>query len=192
MNEAAVKDKLIEASLQKELRKFAYDYLFVVLTTPLKFKLSPKHVTLSKRARWLKTNVVKPSKILLRALSSNNRMMLSEWPPDEMSTRPPNLRVLMDQLSRIHFRANELEGSLSERINLMSQTVEFLADLNNHLYEILNQHFPHITPSRGTYQKNGQNGGMQGRYIELARLIVSEIFPGDRTIANRFFADLTK
>jgi len=193
MEAAAIEDKKIEIALQKELRELAYDYLFVVLTTPLKLKLSPKYRTLSKRVRWLRTNVIKPAEILLSALSPQNSIMLSEWPQDEMSVNAPNSKLLKNQLFKIHDRVSQLERLLSGRVEESCDlTVEFLADLNLHLYEILKHHFPQIVPSRGTYTKGGSGGTMHGRYIEIARIIVSEIFPGDRTIANRFFADLGK
>lgn len=181
------------AALQKDLRDLAYDFLIAAVTTPFRMKTSPKHVTDTKRIVWLRSHVLKPTEMLLDALSDSNSVMLSEWPQDLLSERRPNRKALVHQLETLKKRIAELVFQLDMLVNDGGKlTNDFRASFALELSDVLYAHFPNLKPSRGTHRKKGPLKGQTGRYVEMLRLVSREIFPSDRDIPSRIIGDLAK
>jgi hypothetical protein len=169
MASVAAPDQSIKLSLQTDLRELATDYLTAALTTPLKISISPPNETLSKRARWVELNLVKPTQRLLNALSDDNAPLRSEW-PDPMNAPAPDRAVLLEELRKLYDRADELQHVIADRAPNTNHTQEFKADLIQAITKLFRHYFPHLPITRGVRQKK--------RFNVFLELCADEIFPG--------------
>jgi hypothetical protein len=177
--------------LQSALRDIANDYLYYALTTPLGIDIGPKDVSLSDRAEWIETRILRPLELLLDALSPPNAHMLSEFPEGVDST-PPSYEELIHQLNLLGNWTWRLRNNLSERASTRrsNHTMDFLNSLCYDLTISLSRFFPSLKISIGTYSP--EDDQYHSRYIFILKQCVKEILGDDGVVSINLIKQIVR
>ncbi|MFN3226597.1 MAG: hypothetical protein ACE360_10165 [Hyphomicrobiales bacterium] len=178
---------------QIELREVAFHFMCALYTTPLRLAEGPKDVKLSARVRHLERHIIKPSSILLDALSNDQTPLLSEW-PETLNMPAPARKSLLKELRRLHDRSTELAALLADRLPNERLTQEFMTDLGNALSSVVKSFYPGIRVSRGTYFKTegSDEPTMHGTFLSVMEICIKEILPKDKSLSSKLIGEIRK
>jgi hypothetical protein len=137
---------------------------------PIGFPDAPFDLSMTKRVEWLGAHIVTPIDTLLDALSDERQPYFSEWPGDNRISVRPDFAELSDRLSSLRMYAETLRSSLREQMAENSQhTAEMRYDIVTNLIELLAEHFPEISRTRGQYDKDEHETiGLVPSYVRRA------------------------
>ena len=146
----------------------------VISTLPCDLPSAPLNLSLTKRADWLETNVVKPGQRLLEALQTENRPMFSTWP---YPLDPPKFRdntKLVAELSELVAVADELRQDLrNQQADDAGHSQELRQEVFSAIARLMQKHCPDVKPNRGVYDSHLRR--RVGIYVDAMRLIFSKI-----------------
>ena len=149
-------------------------YRAVIATMPCDLPNAPFNLSLTKRAEWLETNVVKPSERLLGAIENEMKPMFSTWP------YPLTVPVFRDNINLKNELADLLASSTHLRDWLRSQQAddaghsqELRQEIFNDVARLMRKHCPTVNPSRGVNDPELRR--RVGVYVEAMQLIFGKI-----------------
>lgn len=148
---------------------------------PIDFPIAPFDESMTKRMRWLESNVLAPVDTLLYALSETTRPYFSEWPGDRRIPTRPDFAELSDKLTALHAYTDALHVALDYQLAMKApHTSEMRYDIVANLIDLLAEHFPEVPRTRGQYEKT--EGGTVGRMPDFLRRAFLEITGSDERL----------
>lgn len=182
-------DKSAIAAFQAHLIDMCSHYREVISTLPCDLPNAPINMSLTKRAEWLETSVVKPSERLLGAIEDEMKPMFSTWP------YPLTVPVFRDN-SRLK---NELEDLLASSTHLRDWLRSQQADDAGHSQElrqeifiaivkVMREHCSTVKPSRGVHDPVLRR--RVGVYVDAIRLIFSKITGVEENLDRLIHAEI--
>lgn len=167
-------------ALQADLRHVAHDYLIVALTAPFGIRGGPKGMTRDQRKRWLESNILKPARKLLSALSVEHNHQLFEWSEDRIG-HDPDKEALIRELERLLKRVDAVHSGIAERGNDRTDVLtEFKMDFADALRELFMKHYPDLPNFISEYDTAKRQAS---EYYKFMRLCADEVFKGDLVLA---------
>lgn len=158
----------------EELRAYANKMRRAVEATPSPFKNSPFDKSLTKRADWLATKIVRPTERILAALDDDNRPYLALWPDEALFKEPVDYDAITEHLNALHDRASNLRESLIAQAGEgLPHAHELRTDIVYRTIELFWFHYPEEKISRGTPDKESRR--MIGAVPEFARFCFEKI-----------------
>jgi hypothetical protein len=148
---------------------------------PIDFPVAPFNESMTKRMRWLESNVLSPVETLLFALSERTRPYFSEWPGDRRIPARPDFAELSDKLTALRAYADALRVALDYQLGMEApHTSEMRYDIVANLIELLAEHFPEVPRTRGQYERSQE--GTVGRMPDFVRRAFREITDSDERL----------
>jgi hypothetical protein len=159
--------------LQGELISTCAHYREVITTLPCDLPYAPFNLSLTKRAEWLETNVIKPSERLLMAIDDEKRAMFSTWPYPLTVPEFRNNATLKSELDALRDTAIQLLDSLrAQQSDDAGHSQELRAEVFASIARALRKH-SEVQPSRGVYVPELRY--RVGNYVDAMRLIFHKI-----------------
>lgn len=164
------------AAFRDDLIEHCAHYREVISTLPcdLNDAGAPFNMTLTKRADWFETDVIKPCEKLLAAISEGNKPMYSTWPyPLTVSEFRDNSALkaeLSDMLNHAKQRRDHLRGQQAEGAG---HSQELRQEVFCSMARTFRKHAPHIPPNRGVYDAECRQ--RYGSYVDAMRLVFNII-----------------
>ena len=161
-------------AFQTELIELCAHFHEVISTVPCDLPRAPYNLSLTKRADWLETNVVKPGQRLLEALQTENRPMFSTWPYPLDLPKFRNNAKLVAELSELVAEADDLRQDLrNQQADDAGHSQELRQEVFSAIARLLQKHCPDVQPNRGVYDRELRR--RVGVYVDAMRLIFGKI-----------------
>lgn len=169
-----IENDVATKAFQTELIDLCAHFQEVISTLPCDLPSAPFNLSLTKRADWLETNIVKPGQRLLEALQPENRPMFSTWP---YPLDPPKFKdnaKLVAELSELVAEADELRQDLrNQQADDAGHSQELRQEVFSGIARLLQEHCPDVKPNRGVYDPELRR--RVGFYVDAMRLIFGKI-----------------
>lgn len=167
-------DNAAVAALQGDLTNICAHYREVISTLPCDLPDAPFNLSLTKRADWLETNVIKPCERLEKAVEVGMRPMFSTWPYPLSVPVFRNNTVLQLELSALSKAATDIRNSLrAQQEEDAGHSQELRAEVFASIARLIRQHCPDVKPSRGVYDTELRR--RVGGYVDAMRMIFAKI-----------------
>ena len=146
---------------------------------------APFNLSLTKRADWLETQVIKPAQRLMDALQAENRPMFSTWP---YPLDPPKFRDndrLNAELTELLAETNKLRQDLrNQQADDAGHSQELRQEVFNALARLFRKHAPDVKPNRGTYDEHPDPKKRKriGNYVDAMRLAFGTVVGRDESL----------
>lgn len=162
------------AALRSGLVELCAHYRAVVSTLPCDLPGAPFNLSLTKRADWLETNVIKPCERLRSAIGEGMRPMFSTWP---YPLKVPDFRdnsALDAELAKLIAQALNLrDGLRGQQADDAGHSQEVRQEIFSAIARLLRIHCPKLKPSRGVYDTELRR--RVGVYPDAMRLIYRKV-----------------
>ncbi len=176
-------DPDVVASFRASLIEHCAHYREVISTLPCDLQRAgaPPNMTLTKRVRWLETNVIGPASKLIEAIGNDNVPMFSTWPYPLTIPEFRDNSTLAAELTDILHHATNLRDSLrGQQEGDAAHSQELRAEIFCSMARTFRQHAPHVPPSRGEYDE--KEGKRRGFYLDAMRLVFKRIINEDENL----------
>lgn len=161
------------SAFQADLIDLCAHYRAIITTLPCDLPDAPFNLSLTKRAEWLETNVIKPSERLLTAIDDEKRAMFSTWPYPLTVPEFRNNATLKSELNALRDSAIQLLDSLrAQQSDDAGHSQELRAEVFASIARALRKH-SEVQPSRGVYDPELRY--RVGNYVDAIRLIFKKI-----------------
>jgi hypothetical protein len=166
---------------QLALRTLGEDRRRAIESMPIDFPIAPFDESMTKRMRWLESNVLAPIDTLLYALSERTRPYFSEWPGDRRIPTRPDFAEVSEKLAAVHAYAEGLRVALDYQLGMKApHNSEMRYDIVSNLIDLLAEHFPEVPRTRGQYDKSLRM--TVGRMPDFVRRAFQEITGSDERL----------
>lgn len=173
-----IDDDAVRSAFQTDLIEICIHFQSVIATLPCDLPDAPFNLSLTKRADWLETNVIKPSERLLAAIDDDMRPMFSTWPYPLSVPEFRSHATLVDELHGLQSQAINLRDSLrGQQREDAGHSQEFRMEAFAAIARLLRKHCPNVTPNRGVYDSELRR--RFGVYADAVRWIFKKITGAD-------------
>lgn len=176
----SVKYKPDQKVLQADLRDLAHDYLTAAYSAPFGIGDGPASLTRDERIRFLESDVINPARKLLNSLSDKEAHQFFEWPEDRIG-EDPDKAILVRQLTRILYRANNILDSVIDRQNDGSDVLsEFKIEVASGLEMVFVDHYPELPAQISPHDRAS---APHSEFFIFLRRCSDQIFKGDLVLS---------
>jgi hypothetical protein len=166
----------------------------IIEVTPSSFDYGPDDMSLSKRARWLRQNVLNPMETLRNAVS--NSPMYSSYPEKSTSALSVDSRgQLAGELTDFYRHVDDLHDDLVIRAKPrnLSHNTEMRREFLYWIAEVVRRHAPHVDVKRSyTGVPEGGNKINTSPFFAAVKLAYVEITGEQKPQLEEHFRELTK
>lgn len=173
-NILGIADNAAVEALQGDLINTCAHYRELISTLPCDLPDAPFNVSLTKRADWLETNVIKPCERLEKAVETGMCPMFSTWPyPLSVPVFRDNTALRLE-LSALSKAAIDIRNALrAQQEEDAGHSQELRAEVFASIARLIRQHCPELKPSRGVYDTELRR--RVGGYVDAMRMIFAKI-----------------
>lgn len=162
------------AALRSDLVDLCAHYRAVVSALPCDLPNAPFNLSLTKRADWLETNVIKPCERLRSAIGEDMRPMFSTWPYPLTVPEFRDNTALDAELAELLAQASNLRDDLrGQQAGDAGHSQEVRQEIFSAIARLLRSHCPNLRPSRGVYDAELRR--RVGGYPDAMRLIFRKV-----------------
>lgn len=167
-------DAVAVANFRSDLIRLCARYRAIIATLPCDLPDAPFNISLTNRADWLETKVIKPIHTLLDALGDDQRPMFSTWPYPLAIPEFLDHAGLQGELEGLLASSTKLRDSLrGQQREDAGHSQEFRQELFNAIAQVVRAHAPDVKPNRGVYDPELRY--RRGTYVDAMRLIFGTV-----------------